>query len=161
VGSRAIAVADSIVDVSGMSQAVLPHDSVTFLILLSPECDECRLDVPAYGTFAKWAEIQGAAVRIVLPDDSPATVEFSGLIDRTVTVLRAPRPWYFRAATQEVLTVMLLDSSGVLVARWTGSIPSHLASLNVMDGARRFGASGDMAPPHSIRRAMGLRWYPR
>ena len=139
VGRRIATAADSLADQAGAKHPLLGTDSATVLVLLDALCGECRDEASSFAAFAQWAELQGAAVRLIVPNPPRVAEGFERQVGSGRKLLLAQPSWYRQLGVEAAPTVYMLDGNGVVHARWLGRVPPRLAVLNILSGVGRSG----------------------
>lgn len=136
LGSRVLSAADSAFDVERHSHALLAVDSATLLVSLDATCGACRAHAAAFLSFAKWAASQGVASRLMLANDAEAAAQFGRLAGDVKPMLVVPVAFYERLGILATPSVLLVDRTGKVWARWVG-VPPVLQVLNELGNMKR------------------------
>ncbi len=132
IGVRLVTRTDRATDVNGLAHSLIATDSATLLIMLDAADANSRLGTRVFPTFAHWAQLQGVASRMLVPNDSLVFAQFARLASGGATILRSTPVWYDHLGITEVPTFLLLDRSGAIRGRWSGQTPKHLEILNLL-----------------------------
>jgi hypothetical protein len=137
IGLTPIAMTDSVRDARGHAYPMLAPDSATFLFFIDSGCADCRTAAKSYAAFEKWAAIQRAGTRLMLPAQSGAAAEFDQLSGGQNAVVEIPRRWYSQLGIRQTPTVLLLDQRGAIRGRWIGWAPRRWDAMSVMEFIER------------------------
>jgi hypothetical protein len=137
IGLTPIGVTDSVRDARGHVFPMLAPDSATFLFFVDTGCADCRLVAKSYAAFAKWAAMQQAGTRLLLPTQSGAASEFDQLSGAQDVAVEIPRRWYGRLGIRQTPTVLLFDRRGAIRGRWIGWSPQRWDAMSVMEYIER------------------------
>ena len=132
VGLQAATRSDSIFDIVGVIHPTLAADSTTLVFFMDANCAECRADARGFVGYARWAALQGAAVRLVLPNERHAAEQFAKLVGDFHAVMNGSQDWTRRLGIRLTPSVILLDRKGLIRGRWLGHVPNQLSVLNAL-----------------------------
>ena len=132
IGTVAITGADSVMRLTGERVGLLSTASMSLLVMVDPQDPETREKAAQFGPWAHWIGIQGLGMHLLVGAHIRQATEFSHATGIDSVVADPDGTLRQRLGLAELPSVLLLDSGGVVRARWIGEIPTRLAILNAL-----------------------------